>query len=118
MLSGAMLFVKDLPRMEAFYRDVLGLTPIEETRHPDWIEFRQAGARFSLHAIPDEIARDMAARPASPRAADPAKLSFHVSDLPAATARIEAAGAQILLRPWGAIDAVDPEGNVIGLSTG
>jgi catechol 2,3-dioxygenase-like lactoylglutathione lyase family enzyme len=30
-LDGAMLFVKDLDRMTAFYRDVLGLEPIEDT---------------------------------------------------------------------------------------
>ena len=49
-LYGAMLFVKDLPRMTGFYRDVLGLQPIEATRQPDWVEFD--GAQFSLHAIP------------------------------------------------------------------
>ena len=55
-LAGVMLFAKDLPGLTAFYRDVLGLEPIEETRLPNWVEFRGAGARFSLHAIPSSIA--------------------------------------------------------------
>ena len=29
-LAGVMLFAKDLPGLTAFYRDVLGLEPIEE----------------------------------------------------------------------------------------
>ena len=55
--DGAMLFVKDLNRMTAFYRDVLGLQPIEETRLADWVEFEGDGGRFSLHAIPSDIAQ-------------------------------------------------------------
>lgn len=55
-LYGVMLFVKDLPRMTSFYRDVVGLPPVEATRLPDWVEFASDGAGFSLHAIPPSIA--------------------------------------------------------------
>jgi catechol 2,3-dioxygenase-like lactoylglutathione lyase family enzyme len=55
-LDGAMLFVKDLDRMTAFYRDVLGLEPIEDTRLKDWVEFSGDVVRFSLHGIPSAIA--------------------------------------------------------------
>ena len=40
-LHGAMLFVKDLERMTAFYRDVLGLEPVKETRLDNWVEFKR-----------------------------------------------------------------------------
>src|SRR5262245_31854791 len=55
-LYSAMLFAKDLDSMTAFYRDVVGLQPIEETRLDNWVEFQGDGARFSLHAIPHAIA--------------------------------------------------------------
>jgi len=38
-MDSAMLFVKNLGEMTAFYRDVIGLRPIEETRREDWIEW-------------------------------------------------------------------------------
>ena len=34
-LDGAMLFVKDLHRMTGFYREVLGLQLVEDTRRDD-----------------------------------------------------------------------------------
>jgi catechol 2,3-dioxygenase-like lactoylglutathione lyase family enzyme len=54
-----MLFVKDLPGMTGFYRDVLGMQPIGETQLPDWAEFEGDGARFSLHAIPAAVAAEI-----------------------------------------------------------
>ena len=71
-LHGAMLFVKDLGRMTAFYSDVLGLAPNEATRLDDWVEFSDGASRFSLHAIPAAIAagdRDRVA--ATSRASSP-----------------------------------------------
>lgn len=56
---GAMLFVKDLQRMTAFYRDVLGLQPVEDTRLDNWLEFAGDGVRFALHAVPTQIAAGM-----------------------------------------------------------
>src|SRR5215469_6629331 len=51
-LGQTMLFVRDLERMITFYRDVMGLRPVEATRSGDWIEFDTGGAPFALHAIP------------------------------------------------------------------
>lgn len=115
-LAGVMLFVKDLPRLTAFYRDVLGLQPIEATRLPDWVEFRDEGARFSLHAIPPSIAAGITiGSPPRAREGGGAKLTFAVRDVDATLATIEAMGLPLLRRPWGAIEAVDPEGNVFAL---
>lgn len=114
-LSGAMLFVKDLPRMTAFYRDVLGLRPIEETRLADWIEFHGA-AEFSLHAVPASIAAGISIdSPPRPREQGGTKLTFVVDDVETTLAAIDAMGLPLLKRPWGAVEAVDPEGNVFAL---
>ena len=116
-LAGVMLFVKDLPRLTAFYRDVLGLQPIEATRLPDWVEFGGHGARFSLHAIPSSIAAGITIdSPPRPRGEQGgSKLTFAVRDIDTTLATIEAMGLPILRRPWGGVDAVDPEGNVFAL---
>ena len=69
--------------MTAFYREVLGLRPIEETRLPDWVEFH-GGTRFSLHAIPAAIAAGIAIEsPPRPREQGGVKLTFAVEDVEA-----------------------------------
>lgn len=110
--KSAMIFVLDLPRQEAFYRDVLGLKPVEATRHPDWVEFDGVG--LSLHAIPAHIAAGVEPSEA-PREQHPVKLLFEVDDVDAEVARLQGLGVRIIRRPWGAYDGVDPEGNVFGI---
>ena len=115
-MEGAMLFVKDLGEMTAFYRDVIGLRPIEETRREDWIEFDAGGARFALHAIPRNIAEILeTTAPPSAREEQSHKLIFAADDADAEKERLAAAGVTILERPWGGWDVVDPEGNVLGV---
>jgi predicted enzyme related to lactoylglutathione lyase len=117
-LHGAMLFVKDLGRMTAFYSEILRLDVVPETRLANWVEFRSSGCRFSLHAIPAEIASGiLIASPPVPRERGGTKLTFAVADLPGTLARIEAMGLPLLPRPWGDTEAVDPEGNIIALTT-
>jgi predicted enzyme related to lactoylglutathione lyase len=109
-----MLFVKDLPRMTAFYRDVIGMRPDDETRRPDWVEFR--GAQFSLHAIPAAIAAGISIdSPPRAREQSATKLTFVVEDVEATLAAIERMGLPLLRRPWGGVEAVDPEGNVFAV---
>jgi catechol 2,3-dioxygenase-like lactoylglutathione lyase family enzyme len=110
-----MFFVKDLERMTAFYRDVMGFQPVKETRLDDWVEFRTGGAGLSLHAIPPHqaVELEIAALP-RPRETSACKLIFSVDDLDAEHARLSERGATLLRRPWGGWEAVDPEGNVIG----
>ena len=112
-----MLFVKDLGRMTAFYRGVLGLEPIEETRLEDWVEFKGDGVRFSLHAIPSGIATGIRIdSPPRPREQSSAKLTFAVQSVDATLQKIEQMGLPLLRRPWGGTEAVDPEGNVFAVS--
>ena len=112
----AMLFVKDLNEMTAFYRDVIGFRPIEETARDDWIEFDAGGTPFALHAIPADIASNISIfSPPVARQSQNCKLIFASSDLDREQARLEAAGVTILHRPWGGWDAVDPEGNIFGV---
>jgi catechol 2,3-dioxygenase-like lactoylglutathione lyase family enzyme len=112
-----MLFVKDLERMTMFYRDVLGLEPIEDTRLDNWLEFKGDGGRFALHAIPTAIAAGITIE-SPPRAREQGvtKLTFAVRDVDATLGRVEALGLPLLKRPWGEIEAADPEGNVFALT--
>jgi catechol 2,3-dioxygenase-like lactoylglutathione lyase family enzyme len=115
-LSSAMLFVKDLATMTRFYQGVLGLEPIAETRLDDYVEFGDRGARFALHAIPFEIAQGIEIpSPPPPRERSPVKLCFEVEDVERERTRLEASGVPFISRPWGACEAVDPEGNIFQL---
>src|SRR6185436_455457 len=116
-LDGAMLFVKDHDRMTAFYRDVLGLEPIEETRLENWVEFGSNGVRFSLHAIPPALATEIRIdSPPRPREQSSTKLTFAVDNVDTTLKKIEQMGLPLLRRPWGGTEAADPEGNVFAVS--
>lgn len=111
-----MIFVRDVGAMEAFYRDVVGLVPVETTRQPDWVEFETGEGRFSLHQIPPHILPELPPLSVEPREASPTKLSFVAADLNGKVARLRALGVRVIERPWGGFDFVDPEGNIAGLS--
>ena len=51
-LQRAIIFVKDLPAMTAFYSKMLGVKPVSETYTDSWAEFDIPGAGLALHAIP------------------------------------------------------------------
>lgn len=110
-LDGVMLFVAELEPMAAFYRDVFGFAPVEETRLDDWVEFDTGGTRLALHRIPPETG--VKASP-EPRGAQSCKPLLVVDGLAATRERLTPAGATILERPWG-WDFADPEGNVLGV---
>ncbi len=114
-LGTVMLYVKDLARMRQFYGGLLGVQATEDTEA--WAAFDGGGTRFALHAIPEEIAAQIAIdSPPAPREDGAVKLIFEVKDVEAERARLEALGARMVRRPWQrpgeACDAVDPEGNV------
>jgi catechol 2,3-dioxygenase-like lactoylglutathione lyase family enzyme len=112
-LNRAMLYVKDMPRMAAFYGDVLGLEPIDATRLDTYIEFDAGNATFALHAIPRQTASQIEiTSPPKPRENNPVKLIFEVDDVSAESERLVSLGVTILQRPWGTFDGIDPEGNV------
>jgi catechol 2,3-dioxygenase-like lactoylglutathione lyase family enzyme len=115
-LNRAMIYVKDLNRMAAFYGNTLGLKPVEETRMENWLEFEAGATKFALHAIPSEIADQIQiSSPPRPREKNPVKLSFEVDDIASERQRLESLGVTIVQRPWGAYDGIDPEGNVFGI---
>jgi catechol 2,3-dioxygenase-like lactoylglutathione lyase family enzyme len=118
-LRTAMIFVADLPRMTAFYRDGLGLIADLETASDRWIELDAGGCQLALHAIPEEIARDLTlTTPPQPREDTPIKLLFETADLMQARAHLRACGATMgEPSPWGSCDGLDPEGNVFQIRT-
>jgi len=110
----ALLYVKDLPRMRAFYSELLQLKPVAETLSESWVEFNTGGSVLALHTIPAAIAeRIEITTPAMPREDTPMKLCFEVDDLSSEFNRLEGLGMPVTLRPWGVIDGVDPEGNIL-----
>jgi catechol 2,3-dioxygenase-like lactoylglutathione lyase family enzyme len=113
-LARAVLFVKDLPAMTAFYRDTLGFTVTSGSA--GWIEFDAGPVALALHAIPAAIAaRIVIDTPARVREQAPVKLSFAVPDVAAERARLAAAGVVMREVRSGGCDGVDPEGNVFQL---
>ena len=112
-LQGAMLFVSDIGRMADFYSGIMGFRVVQGSTAENWIEFDTGECRFALHQIPQELLCDDASF--EPREELPVRLDFAVADVASERARLEALGVKMLIRPWGACDAVDPEGNVIGL---
>jgi len=115
-LSSSMVYVKDLPRMRAFYGEMLGVKPRNETWTDSWAEFDAGGVSLALHAIPPDIAGQIEiTSPPRPRGQNPVKLVFEVDDVDAERERLESLGATMVQRPWGAWDGIDPEGNVFGI---
>jgi catechol 2,3-dioxygenase-like lactoylglutathione lyase family enzyme len=117
-LVRAMIFVKDVPRMTAFYRDALGLRLLLEKSTDGWVEFDAGGAVLALHAIPAAYAANIEiANPPIAREDNPIKLIFHAADLTAAREHLIAHGAVMGdIRSWGACDGTDPEGNVFQIA--
>ena len=119
--AGAVVFVKDLERMIAFYRAVAALAPTEQG--DGYCVLENAGVELVLHAIAPHIAaRVDVADPPAPRAEASVKLILAVADLAAARSQAALHGGR--LRPaehewdWRGLqvcDGVDPEGNVIQL---
>src|SRR5262245_10087701 len=117
-LQGAVLFVRDLERMAAFYRDVLRLTPIADERSDVWAPFDAWRVAFGSHSIPRELRCDVDASAApTPREGNPLRRDFLVPDVESEVARLEAPGVSVLRKPWGACHGVEPKGNVFGLGS-
>src|SRR5687768_5473304 len=106
------LFVNDMKAMSAFYRDVLGLKPLFDSKYPsdEWLEFDAGAAKIALHK-----AFDPAGKPATWN-----KITFHASDVPTLREELIARGARMQeVNDWGeliACDGLDPEGNRFQIS--
>lgn len=115
-LQNLMLFVRDLPAMQQFYTEVLGLAPLAEAPREGYVRLNAGGVILSLHAIPAHIAREFEISvPPVPREDSPFKLIFSVSEPEALRRKLESLSLPILERPWGGWDFSDPEGNVLSV---
>jgi catechol 2,3-dioxygenase-like lactoylglutathione lyase family enzyme len=118
--SCAMLYVKDLPRMRAFYSQLFGANAVNTKWTDTWARFDAGGTSFALHAIPPDIAREVQASPV-PREKSPAKFIFEVDDVAGERRRLESLEIRTIQRPWQdpaeSFEAVDPEGNIFQVST-
>ncbi len=106
------LYVQDLDRSIAFYRELIGLHL--RLREHGYAEFVTEGAKFGLFErakLPELIGRD--ARAGGPGG----EIAFLVEDVDGEAARLRAAGAQILRGPldrrWGhrTLHLLDPTGS-------
>jgi predicted enzyme related to lactoylglutathione lyase len=118
----AVLYVVDLARMTAFYRDGIGLTASSSTDGATELEC--AGATLHLVQVAPSVAAEIViAEPPVRREETPIKLIVPADDLPAARRRIAEHGGAVdgPDREWTwkgtvRVDAVDPEGNVLQLA--
>ena len=83
-LSVVYLYVRDLDRSLAFYRDVLGI-PLAGSDGA-WAEARLGSTRFALHAL-----HSGAGEPRS----GTVRVDFEVEDIDQAAARLEATGVSV-----------------------
>jgi len=112
------LYVHDLDRAVAFYRDTLRLE--HRFTRDGYAEFATGQTKFGL--LDRSRAQDLLARPAR-RTGDPAgEVLFLVDDLRDEVARLKKAGVEILSGPedrsWGhrTLHLLDPEGHVVELA--
>ena len=100
------IYVRDMKRSRAFYRDLLGL-PLEGDEH--WMQADLDGVRFALHASPEGV------EPAP----GTAFINFEVGDADAAAAQVRAAGhepTEVMREDYGtSFEVVDPDGYRIHL---
>ena len=116
-IAGAVIYVSDLDRMQRFYADCLGWTDVDHGE--GYRGMASSAGLVTLVRSPDATP---SAWPAPRRSETAIKLTVEVDSLVAARHRITAAGGTVepASTQWsfrGAThcDAVDPEGNVIGL---
>lgn len=110
-VTRVMLFVKNVPQVAAFYRDILGLKPIGDITS-QWVELGAGSCTIALHH---------ASKPLSERGVPSAKIVFGVGDVPAGKALLEGKGVKMSkISSFDGIDICDgwdPEGNLFQISS-
>jgi lactoylglutathione lyase len=112
------LFVVDLERSVAFYRDVVGLE--FRLAGDGYVEFATQGARFGLYDR--NRLEELTGQGSEPPGAPGGEVVLLVEDVDAEAARLRAAGAAILSGPvdrvWGhrTLHLEDPDGFVVELA--
>jgi glyoxylase I family protein len=109
-VSVVYLYVRDLDRSLAFYRDLLGIALERDPRDEHWAEATfPDGVRFALH-------RTTGFEPTTPNTV---RISFEVAEVESIAERLSAAGVQVgdvRRAAWGTLcELVDPDGYEIGL---
>lgn len=106
-IGHVMIFVKDMKKAVAFYRDTLGLPALYVS--DCWSEFRTGGATLALHQADDAKGRNTG-------------ISFNVGNVDDTLAALTSRGVKITREPEMVCDDVrcaafaDPEGNSLGVS--
>ncbi len=110
-VSRIMLFVEDMPKVAAFYRDVLGL-PIVGDITPEWVELQAGSCTVALHH---------ASRPLHERGDASAKIVFGVKGVTACKELLESRGVTMgkifTFDGISICDGKDPEGNLFQISS-
>lgn len=119
-LGYAILYVSDLERSVAFYRDVLGLS--FRFANESYAEFATGAAKFALYArshLPELIGCEA---PAAGAPWPQGEVAFLCDDVDAEHERLAALGVTVLApptdRPWGerTLHLADPDGYVVELT--
>jgi lactoylglutathione lyase len=117
-LGYVILFVADLERSVAFYRDVVGL-PFR-LQGDGYVEFATQGAKFGLYDR--NRLGELTGQGPEPPDRPGGEVVLLVEDVDAEAARLRAAGAAILSGPvdraWGhrTVHVLDPDGFVVELA--
>jgi predicted enzyme related to lactoylglutathione lyase len=121
MTAAAVLYVRDLGLMRAFYERCFGLAAVEPGE--GYCVLASGDWDLSLVAVPPaDAAAIVITDPPARRAGTPVKLAFEVPSIQALQPAVAAAGGQ--LDPAGEawdfrglrhLDCLDPEGNVVQL---
>ena len=118
------IFAKEMAPMISFYRDVLGLTPLESEYPPEeWQRFGTGGeCELALHAISAPWRDGIEiGDPPEARQGAPSKVVLRVDELAPARDELSAKGVRFVNEGlWSdssmQFDILDPEGNVVQLS--
>lgn len=119
--AGAVVYAKDVARLEAFYQNVLGFEL--EAAQRDHAVLVSPALRLTIVAIPAEISSSIEiSEPPRLRSESPTKLVFPTTSIASARASARNHGGEVLPveREWEfggsrVCDGNDPEGNVIQL---
>ena len=108
VLKRIILFSPDVPRLAAFYRDVIGL-PVMSTE-PGWVELSAGACAIAIHAGKSRIGDR------------PPKIVFHAPDVGTARTNLILRGFKDLgavksTASFDMCDGRDPDGNAIQISS-
>lgn len=109
-ITRIILFVKDVPKVSEFYREILGMKVIGKV-DPEWTELNGGGCNLALHKAHKTYLR---------KVASPAKIVFETKDVAKTKRLIEKRkckmGKIISFDGIKFCDGEDPEGNKFQIS--